>query len=38
MLSYLDNFWLLGVVAMVGIALAFFIKPFKPAKAGGGGH
>ena len=36
-LSYLDNFYLLGLIASVGILLAFFIKPFKAGK-GGGGH
>ena len=36
-LSYLDNFWLLGAVATAGIILAFFIKPFKTGK-GAGAH
>ncbi len=32
-LSYLDNFWLLGIVALVGVAMAFFIKSFRSGGA-----
>ncbi len=35
-LAYLDNFYLLGAIASIGVLLAFFIKPFKPGKPGGG--
>ncbi len=35
-LSYLDNFLLLGLVSVIGIVLVFFIKPFKTGKAAGG--
>ena len=37
-LAYLDCFWLLAVVALGGIVLAVFVKPFRPVKAGGGAH
>ncbi len=35
-LSYLDNFYLLGTIATLGVLLAFFVKPFKAGKPGGG--
>ena len=36
-LAYLDCFWLLGIIALTGIVLAFGVKKFKPA-GGPGGH
>ena len=38
MLGFLDCFWLLGWVALIGLALSFFIKKFRSGGAAGGGH
>jgi hypothetical protein len=31
-LSFLDCFWLLGLVALIGVPLALFVKPAAPIK------
>jgi MFS transporter, DHA2 family, multidrug resistance protein len=36
MLGFLDCFWLLGFVALIGLALSFFIKKFRSGGAAGG--
>ena len=38
-LSYLDCFWLLGLISLTGVLLAMGVRKFKPARGpGGGGH
>jgi hypothetical protein len=38
MLSFLDCFWLLGFVAIIGLPLALIVKHFAVARAPVGGH
>jgi MFS transporter, DHA2 family, multidrug resistance protein len=38
MLAFMDCFRLLGVVVLIGLPLAFVIRRFEIAKAGGAGH
>jgi hypothetical protein len=38
MLSFLDCFWLLGFVAIIGLPLALMVKRFASGKAPAGGH
>ena len=35
MLSFVDNFWLMGVVCLAVIPLMFLMKKIKPRKSGG---
>ena len=38
MLSFLDCFWMLGFVAIIGLPLALTVKRFAAAKAPVGAH
>jgi DHA2 family multidrug resistance protein len=38
MLAAMDCFYLLGLVVLIGLPLAFFIRRFEIASAGGAAH
>jgi DHA2 family multidrug resistance protein len=38
MLAFMDCFRLLGVIVLLGLPLAFFIRRFTIGKGGGGAH
>jgi MFS transporter, DHA2 family, multidrug resistance protein len=38
MLAFMDCFRLLGIIVLLGLPLAFFIRRFEIGKAGGGAH
>jgi hypothetical protein len=38
MMGYLDVFWMVSWLALVGVALVFCIKPFKPQAGVPAGH
>ena len=38
MLAFMDCFYLLAIVVIIGLPLAFFIRRFEIGKAAGAGH